>query len=487
VRFPTIRLKNRRALSIGALMATLVQPVGDHSAAADAARLGVIDALVFRRIGSASWAHVGGLGRGQGWAGIIDINENDDALAIRIPAQIGGICRAESGEPDRIIGPYYAAGSAVVRVTADVVVVLGSPEASLATVDDVALLRLAIRIDTEITDVGPSKRLADELEVLTAVRAVMETPVGCGLTDTLRHLTEVATRTLTCEVGELRPAGGNPVVVAESDQGIVDWPAILDEVESNLGAEMWCSQDMVTSPSMLLARQFPTARSVLAVPVPAPIGGCALFVHTASNPRGFSRQCRRLVADILETGMVVAGTAAMRDELRRAAETAVRAARTDPLTGLGNRLAWDEAIGRAQEAVDAGATYSVVSIDVDGLKEINDRYGHGAGDDLLRRCSDVIRKHCSTADLAVRMGGDEFAILVPHALGHQDETYRAFSDEFSALRSTRDCVAASLGVCTVDPGSSVFDAIREADMHMYGNKRRRRRERADAQQATIVA
>lgn len=452
-----------------------------------AARLGVIDALVFRRIGAQSWAHVGGLGRGQGWAGIIEINEHDDALAIRIPAQVGGIFRTESQEPDRVIGPYYASGSAVVRVSTDVVVVLGRPDSSLGAADDVSLLRLAMRIDAEITDIGPSKRLADELEVLTAVRAVMGAPVGCGLDDTLRHLAEVATRSLTCEVGVLRPKGGEAIVIngkpgdGPGDAAAVDaldWTAILDEVENSLAGDLWCAQDMRTSPSIRLAREFPQARSVLAVPVPDPVGGCALFIHTRDNPRGFSRQCRRLVTDILDTGMVLASTAALRDELRRAAEAAVRAARTDPLTGLGNRLAWDEAISRAQETVDAGATYSVVSIDVDGLKEINDRYGHTAGDELLQRCADVIRKHCSAADLAVRMGGDEFAVLVPHELGHTDGTYRAFSDEFCGLRSTRDSVAASLGVCSVSPGSSLFDAIREADMHMYGNKRRRRRERA---------
>ncbi|MEO7125497.1 MAG: GGDEF domain-containing protein [Nakamurella sp.] len=465
-----------------------------HSAAATAAdaaaALGVVDALVFRRIAAASWAHVGGLGRGQGWAGIINIEEADDALAIRVPEQVGAVDRAESAEPDRVLGPYYASSSAVVRVSPDVAVVLGSPDGSLARVDDVSLLRLATRVDAEINDVGPSKRLADELEVLTAVREVMDAPIDYGLIDTLRYITTVAARALGCEIGVLRPRSGELIVIGDAVSGgssphsslpsSEEWATVLDEVESRLSDQLWCAQDMASSPSLLLARVLPQARAVLATRVPDPVGGSAIFIHTARDPRGFSRLCQRLLDNILETGLILARTAMLRDALRFAADQAVAAARTDPLTGLGNRLAWDEATGKAQEAVDAGATYSVVSLDVDGLKDINDEYGHPAGDELLRRCAEIIRQHCSSADLAVRMGGDEFSVLVPHALAPSDRTYVAFHRAFSELRSTTDSVAASLGVCTVSPGDSLFDAIRQADMRMYANKKQRRLDRAAA-------
>lgn len=466
---------------------------GAADTASDAAAvLGVADVLVFRRIAAASWAHVGGLGRGQGWAGIIEIDEADDALSIRIPEQIGAVCRSEFNEPDRVLGPYYATSSAVVRVSPDVAVVLGSRDETLRRIDDIELLRLAIRVDSEIADVGPSKRLADELEVLTAVREVMDAPIGCGRDETLRHIVTVATRSLSCEVGVMRPRSGEIIVVGDIDACALcggdahseSWVAVLDEVESRLGTELWCAQDMSSTPSPLLARAFPQSRAVLAAPIPEPLGGCAVFIHTAANPRGFSRQCRRLLDNVLETGMILARTAEMRDELRLAADQAVTAARTDPLTGLGNRLAWDEATGKAQEAVDAGAEYSIVSLDVDGLKAINDKYGHPAGDSLLQRCARVIREHCSEADLAVRIGGDEFTILVPHALTQADETYVAFRRVFAPLWSTQDAVAASVGVCTVRPGGSLFDAVREADMRMYANKRQRRIDRA--LDATIV-
>lgn len=442
------------------------------------ADLGVVDALVFRRIGISQWAHVGGIGRGQGWAGIIDVDAREDTLALQIPEQPGAVFRQDSAEADRVLGPYYATSSAIVRVSRDVAVVLGNPKGRLTAADDVALLRLAQRFDSEILSVGPAKRLADELEVLTAVRALLDVAADVDFGEMLTRLLRVITTSLTCEVGVLRTGNGTTVVVGETDTAAADLEAVLREVDSALGTDIWCAQDMTSSPSPSLSRLMPEARAVLAAPMPEPLGGSLLLVHTSANPRGFSQQCRRLLRTVLDTGLVIARTAALRDELRNAAAEATAAARTDPLTGLGNRLAWDEAIGRAQESVDRGEAYSVVSIDVDGLKEINDQYGHTVGDDLLRRSADLIRKHCSSADFAVRMGGDEFAILVPHPLCTSDATFVAFTTEFAGLRSTPDQVAASLGVCTVAPGGSLFDALREADMQMYAQKRQRRRDRA---------
>lgn len=444
-----------------------------------AAALGVADALVFRRIGAHSWAHVGGLGRGKGWAGIIDIDEREDALAFHIPQAVGEVWRQEGSEPSRVLGPYYSASSAVVRISPDVAVVLGSCVDERLTDDDVALLRLAQHIDASITAVEPSKRLADELELLTAVRELMNAPVDRGLGATQQYLTDVTMRALSCDIGVARDERRALTVVGDNPISDEQWQILLDRLAADTPEGEWCAQDMTSKPAQIAAELLPQARSMLLARMPAPSIGLLLMVHTAHNPRGFSSQCRRMYRSIIDTGLVVASTAILRDQLRHAADQASAAARTDPLTGLGNRLAWDEAVGRAQEAVDAGETYSVVSLDVDGLKDINDRYGHPAGDDLLRRCAGTIREHCSEVDLAVRMGGDEFAILVPHALCREDVTYRAFVAAFDGLKSTNDAVAASLGVAVAAPGDSLFDAIREADMNMYQHKRQRRRDRAD--------
>ncbi len=82
------------------------------------------------------------------------------------------------------------------------------------------------------------------------------------------------------------------------------------------------------------------------------------------------------------------------------------AALLDPLTGLGNRHMMTNAVERA------GEDLSVVFVDVDEFKQVNDRYSHAVGDEVLRRIAVILRTHCRADDVPVRYGGDEFVILV---------------------------------------------------------------------------
>ena len=176
----------------------------------------------------------------------------------------------------------------------------------------------------------------------------------------------------------------------------------------------------------------------------------------------------------------------IRYELQALAADQSRTARRDCLTGLGNRLAWDEALTGAQRNVDAGDSVTVVSVDVDGLKQVNDTRGHEAGDGLLRRCAEVLREHGRPSDVAVRLGGDEFALLLPLP-GHLVEGRLAsLRDRLGGVTSSERTVAASVGAATAQPFGSVADAAREADAAMYLAKRARRtvqqpRRAADAQ------
>ena len=444
--------------------------------AALAASLGVVDALLFRRVGPTTWAHLGGLGRGRGWAGLIDVDATADPLAARIPDRIGHVHRARFSEPARLLGPYYATAGAVVRTGHDVAVVLGNPRGDLADADDEQFRRLADLLDAAIDDVLPSKRLADEIEVLHTVRSLMAAPTDAGLAETMHHLTAVAAQALSCDVGLLRDGAGRLAVVGPAEvppEGT--WHAALDEIAERMDGSSWCAQDVSAIGALRLVAALPGARSVLALTVPEPAGGLMVMVHTDRGPRGFTNQCRRLGQHAVETGSVVAHAAALRDELRVAAERASHAARTDPLTGLGNRLAWDEAVAAAQERVDGGASVSVLTLDLDGLKQINDEHGHDAGDDLLRRCAAAIRLHCGPGDVAVRMGGDEFAVLLPGGDQLAQARFADLAAELGAPRSTTDAVAASVGVGTAASGGRLADAVRDADVQMYRHKRERRR------------
>src|SRR5699024_3852519 len=189
--------------------------------------------------------------------------------------------------------------------------------------------------------------------------------------------------------GRLAVARAGGAAVSEAQ-----WHAVLDEVAEGMSGDVWCVQDVTSLSSLRLVTTVPATRAALALAVPPPVGGLMLMVHTADGPRGFTSQCRRLGRHVVDTGTIVVRTAALRDELRAAADRASHAARTDPLTGLGNRLAWDEALATAQERVDAGASVGVLTLDLDGLKPVNDEHGHDAGDDLLRRCAAVIRRYC---------------------------------------------------------------------------------------------
>jgi GGDEF domain-containing protein len=96
-------------------------------------------------------------------------------------------------------------------------------------------------------------------------------------------------------------------------------------------------------------------------------------------------------------------------ELSEAYRGAMRQARSDPLTGLGNRLAWDEALERTR-----GETghVSVILVDLDGLKLANDTRGHEFGDHLLRSLANLIRGSVRAGDLVARIGGDELGVLM---------------------------------------------------------------------------
>jgi diguanylate cyclase (GGDEF)-like protein len=102
-------------------------------------------------------------------------------------------------------------------------------------------------------------------------------------------------------------------------------------------------------------------------------------------------------------------------ELERALADLHAAAMTDPLTGLANRRAMDRRLDELfSSAQRYGAELSCLMIDVDGLKLCNDALGHAAGDTLLVTLARVLEGGCRRSDVACRVGGDEFVVLLPH-------------------------------------------------------------------------
>jgi diguanylate cyclase (GGDEF)-like protein len=149
-------------------------------------------------------------------------------------------------------------------------------------------------------------------------------------------------------------------------------------------------------------------------------------------------------------------------------------AATDPLTRLPNRRAIEGQLQREHvSAARYGVPLSVLLIDVDGLKRVNDQGGHAAGDRLLRNTAAAIRQTLRGSDYGGRWGGDEFLILAPHTAG--DAARRRIARRMSSTRTVRATATASIGVATFEPELPVEAAplalIEEADRALYEAKK----------------
>jgi len=142
----------------------------------------------------------------------------------------------------------------------------------------------------------------------------------------------------------------------------------------------------------------------------------------------------------------------------------------DALTGLANRRSWDVQLGRAlAHAARSSETVSVAVCDVDLLKQVNDREGHAAGDALIRDVARCLSEGARAADLLARIGGDEFALLLPGA--DRDAAAEVLERLTAQLASGR---SVSVGIAEWDGRENAAELVARADARMYERKRQRR-------------
>ncbi|MGK8342981.1 diguanylate cyclase domain-containing protein [Pseudomonas aeruginosa] len=211
------------------------------------------------------------------------------------------------------------------------------------------------------------------------------------------------------------------------------------------------------------------AGKTFAIPLQRADGSLGYFEATVSlihNLQGELRGYRGIVRDVSDQ-------IAYQQQLL---EMAYR----DPLTGLGNRKAFDEQLGQALlRAGSGGSELALLYLDLDRFKEVNDRFGHDIGDALLRTVAERVRSTLRQPDKAYRLGGDEFAVLLEDSQENNPqrlaERLLAALVQPIALNGERiDFVTPSIGIALYPRHAGDAEGlVRAADSAMYEAKRQR--------------
>jgi diguanylate cyclase (GGDEF)-like protein len=208
--------------------------------------------------------------------------------------------------------------------------------------------------------------------------------------------------------------------------------------------------------------------AIICVPLTArgtELGALSLYRH--GHERAFTAPERELVERFADVAAIALHNARNLSKLEKLATT-------DDLTGLANRRRFNDELRRANvHALRYDTPLALVLIDLDNFKAINDSHGHCEGDNVLRAVGNAIRTRVRAGDLAARVGGDEFAILLPNTTVAQASMFA--DDLIEALReiNTSPPLDASRGVAA-GPQLEAETLISEADTRLYDHKYLRR-------------
>ena len=165
-------------------------------------------------------------------------------------------------------------------------------------------------------------------------------------------------------------------------------------------------------------------------------------------------------------------------ERQRTYEQSIR----DPLTGLFNRTYMQEVVQRLCEIQDRGSSnpIAVLLCDIDHFKQVNDRYGHDVGDQLIKLVAESLRTAVRAEDTVARMSGDEFVVLIESLEVREDleRVHRSIQEKLSdgfTIEGQPIRVRISIGIAMFpEDGETPESLIKRADMRMYENKAHRR-------------
>jgi diguanylate cyclase (GGDEF)-like protein len=187
---------------------------------------------------------------------------------------------------------------------------------------------------------------------------------------------------------------------------------------------------------------------------------------------------RRLAhGDLIKIGGVVLRFLCGGDLESRYHEEIYRLTIVDGLTQVHNRRYYDDFLDReVARCSRSGGALSLVLLDLDRFKEINDGFGHLFGDRLLRQLAGIVQARVRREQLLARIGGDEFAVVLPDvpldgALAFAEKVRQEVAAHPVTDRGRRLTTTLSIGVATLEPGMSVAELIERADQSLYAAKR----------------
>jgi diguanylate cyclase (GGDEF)-like protein len=205
--------------------------------------------------------------------------------------------------------------------------------------------------------------------------------------------------------------------------------------------------------------------------VPAPKRRVRASAERVEAPRRPARsQAMRLAAEVERLEQELAAARVQMAALAARAEI-------DPLTDIVNRRGFERELKRACAYVKRyGASAGLIYLDLDGFKRVNDAHGHAAGDAVLKAVAMVLSRHVRASDLAARIGGDEFAVLLWQC-SEADAQAKATALEVAIARTTathggaRLSVGASAGTTMLLPLDQPAEVVGRADRAMYARKK----------------
>ncbi|MGZ4493651.1 MAG: GGDEF domain-containing protein [Nocardioides sp.] len=341
-------------------------------------------------------------------------------------------------------------------------------------------LERALPYEGSDDDVEVHRKVGHDYAVLAEAEARIDSPEGLLASTRALVLTSRPRRAAAATVSELRAELNGTRHLAHLGDRAVLGAALARSLWRSGEREEALAEAARAAESADEAADWQVAASVrwLQVEMQASAG-----VPGAQAGREYARLLSRVLWQQRLSTLQGATAALDVERLRHTALAAERAAHEDPLTGVGNRRALDQALRELDirhAAPDQGPRTSLLVVDLDRFKAVNDTHGHVVGDAVLRAVADTLRSVARAEDVVARLGGDEFVLL---AHGTDEVTGRRLADRVSraigevevATPSGPLRLAASVGVATTGPQVEAGQLLSAADAAMYGAKDRTRR------------